>query len=221
MKMINSNSNPFAGKVRASDELLWTAFQYSVGELDDSAAAAFEERMASDPSACEALAEAVALGEAVRVSFEQSSFERGSFERAAPIEPASRPMVAVSASRSTVGWWAIVTAASVALVVAWQTWRKPADAPIGEVAAAQRLEGLGLEGLAEADSQLLAALGPEHRWDAVSPLVDELVAADEVLDEVVVAESDDTDETAADPMGLEAPDWLLAAVAESSSDATE
>ncbi|MBL9081286.1 MAG: hypothetical protein JNK76_05740 [Planctomycetales bacterium] len=214
--MNSSNSNPFAGKVRASDELLWTAYQYSVGELDDSAAAAFEERMASDPSACEALAEAVALGEVVRVSFEQSSFERGSFERAAPIEPAKRPLVAASASRSTIGWWAIVTAASVALVVAWQTWRKPADAPTGEVAAAQRLEGL-----AEADSQLLAALGPEHRWDAVSPLVDELVAADEVLDEVAVIESGDEDEVAADPMDLAAPDWLLAAVAESSSDATE
>jgi hypothetical protein len=188
------------------DEVLWTAYQYSVGELDDSAAAAFEERMSNDATACEALAQAVALGEAVRVSF-----ERAPSELAAPIMCAARPLVATSASRSSIGWWAIVTAASVALVVAWQTWRKPADAPTGEVAAAQ----------AEADSQLLAALGPEHRWDAVSPLVDELVAADEVLDVVSVTEAGDEDEVAADPMGLEAPDWLLAAVAESSDTGTE
>jgi hypothetical protein len=114
----------------------------------------------------------VALGEVVRSSFEQ----------AAPIAPARQPMVAACGSRSSIGWWMIVTAASVALVVAWQTWRKPADAPTGEIAAAQHLEGL-----AEADSQLLAALGPEHRWDAVSPLVDELAADDEAVLEAAVA----------------------------------
>ena len=48
-----------------ADDLSWLAFCYAAGELDADAEAAFERRLDADPAACEALAEAVRLGEAV------------------------------------------------------------------------------------------------------------------------------------------------------------
>lgn len=44
-------------------ELQWLAFQYIAGELGPDESATFESRMANDPAACEAVAEAVELAE--------------------------------------------------------------------------------------------------------------------------------------------------------------
>ncbi|MGC3969424.1 MAG: hypothetical protein QM775_19315 [Pirellulales bacterium] len=181
------------------DDLTWSAYQYAAGELDAAAAAAFEERLAVDQSAREALAEAVSLSEAVCAAYEQLP--------ASYVMPASR-VAAPADSRLVVGWLATATAACIALAMTWQAFKTPAGDEAGEVAAAQ----------AEADSQLLAALGPEHRWDAPSPLVDELAAADNVIHEESVSEELDASEASTDPMSVAAPDWLLAAVVESSQD---
>lgn len=184
-----------------NDELLWTAYQYSAGELSDEAAQSFEERLGNDPVACEALAEAVKLGEAVRAAVDLRPV-LAETESVVPPVAAGRPR-----SRSSVAAWIMVaTAACVALVVGWQKFRPAGEGASPEVAEAQ----------AESDSRLLAALGPEHSWDAPSSLVDELATGDEVD-----IEDHDLTVQAVDDMNVTAPDWLVAAVVESSTGGNE
>lgn len=175
-----------------NDELLWTAYQYSAGELSDEAARLFEELLSNDPIACEALAEAVKLGQTVRAAIDLQPVAP------APVSPAGRSAAAV--------WIMVATAACIALVVGWEKFRTAGEHAPQEVAEAQ----------AESDSRLLAALGPEHSWDATSSLVDELTTGDEVD-----TEDHDLAVQAADDMSVTAPDWLLAAVVESSGGGNE
>ncbi len=175
-----------------NDELLWTAYQYSAGELSDEAARLFEEQLSSDPIACEALAEAVKLSQTVRAAIDLQPVAP------APVAPAGRSPAAV--------WIMVATAACVALVVGWQKFRTAGEHAPLEIAEAQ----------AEFDSRLLAALGPEHSWDAPSLLVDELTTGDEVD-----TEDHDLAVQTADDMNVTAPDWLLAAVVESSGGGNE
>lgn len=194
------SSGPHLGRVMArviNDELLWTAYQYSAGELSDEAARLFEEQLINDSIACEALAEAVKLGQAVRAAID---LQPVAF---APVAPAGR----LPARRSAGAIWIMVaTAACVALVVGWQKFRPSGEDAPQEVAEAQ----------AESDSRLLAALGPEHSWDAPSLLVDELTTGDEVD-----TEDHDLAVQTADDLNVTAPDWLLAAVVESSGGGNE
>ena len=195
---LNANgpsSGPHSGRVMArviNDELLWTAYQYSAGELSDEAARLFEEQLSSDPIACEALAEAVKLSQTVRAAIDLQPVAP------APVAPAGRSPAAV--------WIMVATAACVALVVGWQKFRTAGEHAPLEIAEAQ----------AEFDSRLLAALGPEHSWDAPSLLVDELTTGDEVD-----TEDHDLAVQTADDMNVTAPDWLLAAVVESSGGGNE
>ncbi len=180
-----------------NDELLWTAYQYSADELSVEAARLFEEQLSSDPIACEALAEAVKLGQTVRAAID--------VQPVAPAPVASAGQL--SAGRSAAAAWIVVaTAACVALVVGWQKFRTAGEHAPQEIAEAQ----------AESDSRLLAALGPEHSWDAPSSLVDELTIGDEVD-----TEDHDLAVQTAEDMNVTAPDWLLAAVVESSAGGNE
>ncbi|MBA4019911.1 MAG: hypothetical protein C0483_22315 [Pirellula sp.] len=179
-------------ELRVNDELLWTAYQYSVGELSDEAARLFEEQLSIDPVACDALAEAVKLGETVRAAID--------------LQPVASATAASAGRSATATWIMVATAACVALVVGWQTFRTAGEQGPQEVAEAQ----------AESDSRLLAALGPEHSWDAPSSLVDALTTEDEVE-----TEDHDLAVQTADDMDMTAPDWLLAAVVESTSAANE
>lgn len=192
---------PDLGRIMArviDDELLWTAYQYSVGELADEAGRLFEERLGNDPIACEALAEAVKLGQTVRAAIDLRPVASAQLAPT-PIAPARGS----PAGRSAAAVWIMVaTAACVALVVGWQKFQTAGEHAPREVAEAQ----------AESDSRLLAALGPEHSWDAPSLLVDELTTGDEVD-----TEDHDLAVQAADDMNVTAPDWLLAAVVESSA----
>lgn len=188
-------SGPNSGRVMArviNDDLLWTAYQYSAGELSDEAARLFEELLSNDPIACEALAEAVKLGQTVRAAID--------------LQPVAPPLASPAGRSVAAVWIMVATAACVALVVGWQKFRTAGEHAQPEVAEAQ----------AESDSRLLAALGPEHSWDAPSSLVDELTTGDEVD-----TEDHDLAVQAADDMNVSAPDWLLAAVVESSGDGDE
>lgn len=187
---------PDLGRIMArviDDELLWTAYQYSIGELSDEAGRLFEERLGNDPIACEALAEAVKLGQTVRAAIDLRPVATAQ-SAPARVSPAGRSAAAA--------WIMVATAACVALVVGWQKFQAAGEHAPREVAEAQ----------AESDSRLLAALGPEHSWDAPSLLVDELTTGDEVD-----TEDHELAVQAADDMNVTAPDWLLAAVVESSA----
>lgn len=59
-----------------SEELVWLAFRYVLNELSESEAAAFEEQLMGDESACLAVARATQLASAMQVSCEEFHRER-------------------------------------------------------------------------------------------------------------------------------------------------
>src|SRR5436190_3883177 len=102
-------------KNTANSELLWTGFQYFVGELTDDEAAAFETRLADDQAARETLAEVVALVETTRAAAGVTPGP-GSVRRAASNAP-------TTGRRERLGWAAIGMAASLALMMGYESIR--------------------------------------------------------------------------------------------------
>ena len=181
-----------------AEALLWTAFQYSVGELPSDEADRFEARLETDAAAQRALTEAVALHEGVRLA-EKTPAET-------PAYATNRYVVAASSERSTwrnaIVWSLLTTAASLAL---WFGVLKPrsdeatnlARQPIGE---AQR--ELAMAWIAGQAAHEELALTDDPASDPTLR-VELLTTDDEALVEV------DSLPAIAAPT---APDWLIAAL---------
>lgn len=203
----------------SGDELFWTAFQYAVGELAEGEAARFEERLADDQSAREALSSAVALLEEVRVAESVAApvYESPTCEVAgssAVVEPVRR-----AAAERTV-------------------WHSPATWLVGggfvscAVACLAMFFSMSNFGTVRNDSESERRLA--FAWGE-SQLADDDMTDDDANtmpnDELLIAASDDS---IVDDMGDDedelpslnerptAPDWLIAAVAEThTSDSQE
>ncbi len=91
----------------ADGDLPWLAFRYVSDELSVEETVAFEERLLTDARACEAVARAVVLSQAVR-----------SAESSAPAVPAREPAVATEVRRSRVPSIGVAVAAVIAIGVA-------------------------------------------------------------------------------------------------------
>lgn len=169
------------------DELFWTAAQYAAGDLPDAAVEEFEARLEADQAAREALAQAVALSQAV-VQIESTPVV------AAPI---GSGQVVASRRERTFVW--IAVAASLLLAVVAYRWQTSTNQKVDEIAA----------GPTKAQQQL--ALVWIEGQDADDNVWNESTATnDPMFDD----ELDDLPSLATDPS---APDWLLAAVADSAA----
>ena len=137
------------------DELAWTAFLYSTGELPESEAAQFEDRLEADPTAQAALAQAVALSAGVKLS------------EASVVAPPATLSVRRDdfAGRRIAGWMLLATAASVAL---WFGVSQPRVEPGRDAAHSP---------VGQAQQELAVA------WAAGQPTEDDLVIVDETMPE--------------------------------------
>jgi ferric-dicitrate binding protein FerR (iron transport regulator) len=164
------------------NELDWSAFCYAAGELSPAEAEAFEQRLASDQAAREALARAVQLTQAV-----------ASAESLVPVvlRPASRDW------GRRLAWMAIGSAASLLVAVLWMGGRNDTSTVIRQSPASQ-------------DQTALAAVWSQTR-DELSTASDaelwypaHLAASTGEQTEISTAADDD--------MWPAAPDWMTAAV---------
>lgn len=210
-----------------NDDLLWTAYRYSAGELSGPEAEAFELLLADDQAAREALATAVELTETV------CAIERTSLITAAAT-PASTSRRAWS--QPSVGWVAVVAAASIALMFVGQSFLGdgfgPQDVPPGVAPGPiAKIEPMDAD-TQDADSRLLLAMldrsqadGEAIHDDASSSFVAGVIGDDhqELLgpDLEPMFDLSGLEGSGSDGAGVEdanaTPDWLLAAVAESKS----
>jgi len=206
-----------------NDDLLWTAYRYSAGELSAEDALRFEERLAFDQTAREALASAVGLSEMV------CAIER----EVAPSRPILMPATTTRRSwLQPAGWAFIAVAACLALTFAWRgpaVWIGPAPNEIGVpqpgLETAVKVESSDVEtelllalladgnkdgGRDEEKSLLVPSLNSESLHDDALP--DEAVEL--ALD--VMQQGGDGEDSNLDDQNA-APDWILAAVVESKS----
>ncbi len=188
----------------ASDNLDWLAFRYLAGELDATETVAFENRLAGDLAAAEAVARAVELTQAVALACDTN-------KNPSQPTPATfcRPRSGWSrVIRATVAFAAAAAcAAAILLGLRDKEPRRPA-VPAREAAASPAAdEHIGdsvtpIERVALAWSEIgesLAALGVED-W-----LIDANASADYELPAVVAVDEDESEL---------APSWMLAAVAD-------
>ena len=121
-----------------SADLAWQATRYVWGELSPTEAAAFEDRLTTDPVACAAVAEAVTLSAGLQ-------------------QPLSQPVLGMPTmsvrSSSSGRWWAIVAcvgtalAAGISLMTAWHSPAVDSDLTAVELVSRWRAEGrFGLAG---------------------------------------------------------------------------
>lgn len=117
-----------------TDELLWLAFRYLADELPTAEAAAFELQLANEQPARDALAEIVALSEAVALAEHQ--LEPGHHVPVGePLVVASRSFDGWSRAAGYVAWAAAACLALVAvLLMARQDADRPGAAPLADVA---------------------------------------------------------------------------------------
>jgi hypothetical protein len=167
------------------DELAWTAFLYSVGELPEAEAARFEDRLEADSSAQAALAQVVALSAGVQLAAGVQPAE-STVPVAAPVT--TRPDD--NFGRRAAGWILLATAASVAL---WFSLREPTKTIQSDPAL---------------KTASIAAHDLAMAWAAGQPGDDDLVVVDLPADEELQSELDAMP-VIEDPS---APDWLIAAL---------
>ena len=108
--MTNENTTP-------ESELQWLALQYISGEMTEAQVAGFEEQLAEDEAACEAVVSAVQMSLAIRQTFETPA-EATSPVRGTPAEttvtrPAPSPTTASRGAR----WLSLVASAAALIIV--------------------------------------------------------------------------------------------------------
>jgi hypothetical protein len=199
------------------DDLLWTAYRYSAGELSAAESLRFEEQLATDQAAREALASAVALSETV------CAIER----EVAPSRPIVMPATTTRRSwLQPAGWVTVAAAACLALTFAWR-----GPAPEGIRVPQLRPETAVKVEPADAETELLLALleggnrvdGNDEEKSILVPSLNSEPLHDELLPDDVVELALDVIQQGADgnESDLEdqnaAPDWIMAAVVESKS----
>ena len=206
-------------------DLDWLAYQYVSGELDDAQLEAFEQRLAGDQSAREAVAVAVELLAACRAAFDrQSAFDRrAAFDRRDVI-----PVTKSSPSQRTAARMAVLAGTLAACVaIAWlgQFQGGGSDPGLADRDAQDRgVSQVGSESLwgQRRPAQQLAAIWAdlgESLFPEVAPLADVSpdvsIAAD--ASELNSSTSPSNGATGGDESDLAAPDWLMAALDEPTS----
>jgi hypothetical protein len=205
------------------DELFWTAFRYACDELDEAAATQFEGRLADEQPAREALAEAVSILAAARVAeaepigvpadvlCEVAAENRGAAMAATVIVPASlersfweRPLV-----QNPAVWFLGGVAACLALMFGLSRSNPHADGP--------RHAAVATSAPAAIESQRQLAMA----WIASQP-ADELPNDGFANGEAAHDNSVDVDDFTAMEVPVladepAAPEWLIAALAETQS----
>ena len=179
------------------DDLDWLAFCYVVDELPPDKAAEFENRLASDHAAREAVAEAVELTCAVNLTCAAADAR----DHGPTVAPS-----AVSAPRRPAGlvvrlaWSGIAASLCLVVVLAYQHDR--ANAPVAD----SRQNGVGGEPITKSDdrSERLAVLWSQTREELASVEFDDSaelppLPAEDAADEDVYATN-------------VSPSWMLAAV---------
>jgi len=168
--MTNENTTP-------ESELQWLALQYISGEMTEAQVAGFEEQLAEDEAACEAVVSAVQMSLAIRQTFETPA-EATSPVRGTPAEttvtrPAPSPTTASRGAR----WLSLVASAAALIIVLAVTqnhqpetmpdnnrelavlWTQAADVlPVDPTDAPMEDENanVGEESVADSDSDRLA-----------------------------------------------------------------
>lgn len=218
----------------AGDDLLWIACRYELNELSPAEMESFEERLAGDQSAREALAEAVRLHGLVSaclaepatcssVAAEIMPASQAGLAEVAAREQIARPAMQSGAGWAQAGWWAFAAACLVlGFVVSRPAALQQPTGPSNEQTAARSSAPTAPTPTTLGDEQLLAALvspapgdtDVADEWGLIATVVppaaeDSQVGADPDEDEVA---TDDPMTSADEPT---APDWLIAAVAES------
>lgn len=183
----------------------WLAFQYLANELGTAERAAFEDSLAENQAAREAVARAVELTQMLSAARDLDEIVVRSSE--APV-PASRRSAAWSIPAASVPavWMGIGAAACLALVAVWSFW-SPADDSVSPAVTAKSVKANAktLE-LANAWSTARAefAAQQEALWDYDFPTFESLP-----VDSQPHGLNDAGDELALGPM----PSWMLSAVA--------
>jgi hypothetical protein len=186
-------------KYDKSDELDWLAFCYIAGEMSRDETAAFEQRLADEQEAREAVARAVELTRAIAAA-----------KAARPTVPASVSAVPRRRYRAVRRWFwaAVATAASLAGVVLYQHAYRPADSP-REMAA----ESNGM--ILNAQSQRLARAWSQTREELAALELDPWgTGAPEEEDPLDEFDPSLVEDPAAEEPLTEnlPPSWMLAAV---------
>lgn len=202
-----------SGEQRQGD-VEWLAFQYAAGELHGAELDAFEQLLATDLAACEALAKAVTLCQVVALSEHQvvaeSRTEPICTERAVEVRsvtpdrqaPGRQVTIQRPAIGTTRGAWALVcSAVCLALMASWMGSgpigpRGPLDSQTPVDVAALWIQGA--DPLSESSVDVAARTGES---------IDESEFPEAPDSAVGVAELDADDDDAV-------PGWMLAAVAE-------
>jgi len=200
-----------------SDELFWKAYRYAVGELTDEESREFENILESNLMAQEALAETVGMQAMVKAACELEPtvdnapvVVQGSDW---PISPRLLDTCRRSHWQTAAAWTMLGAAACLAIMFAVDSPRGSNIDGSAPIAASQ----------VEADARLLAALRiDDGEFDEeASRLVPQLAAHSDTHE--FDAADLDADELPVNEMvgDVVAPDWLLAAVAESTGATTE
>lgn len=179
-------------------DLDWLAFQYVSGELPADKADRFEARLLEEPDVAEAVAAAVALGEAVSLAFDDEAVSAD-----AQPETISTVANAETVNRSSVGRTvSVLTAASVivaALLISFRGEESPhnslatdsestVDRGLNSSVTSPEVNSLLLETWTEA-RETIAAMDSEAASEVVSiaAVESETVSADDVPDWLFVA----------------------------------
>ena len=99
-----------------SDTLNWLAVRYVSGELEESENREFEQRLADDQAACEAVASAVRTTLAVQAAFETQPLEAPR-QTDAQVGVSSREQVRISEPPQHVRWISLTVAAAAVMAV--------------------------------------------------------------------------------------------------------
>ncbi|WP_425618845.1 hypothetical protein NA78x_002561 [Anatilimnocola sp. NA78] len=171
-------------KPEPQDELAWLAFRYVAGELSPTEVEQFEERMAVDQAAREALAQSVELYHAIAAA-----------EASVITAVAKQPVVSLPArDRSQHLAWLVagMSAAAVLVMAGWNAgWFGPAAPLAGNNNVAHVTAALAV---AWTEMQADATAGDDESGD------DELALHEALLQEEVLS------------ISTEAPSWMTAAV---------
>lgn len=193
------------------EDLDWLAFCYIADELSPDEAAAFEERLADDQQAREAVARAVELTRAVAAACPEVR------SRPAPVSRAARGRRRAGPA-GHLAWTAIAVAAClVVALLAYQHQHRRGVAPVAE-APHDGPGGEGIETLGGRADQLAVLWSRTRDELAALPLDDwaaDSLEEGEPSDELPLLPADEDADEEVDENGLAAntpPSWMLAAV---------
>ena len=98
-------------------ELQWLAVQYVSGEMTEAKAALFEQRLAEDEAACEAVASAVQTSLAIRQAFETPAEATSPVRETSPETTVTRTVPSHTTTSRGARWLSLVASAAAVIIV--------------------------------------------------------------------------------------------------------